>query len=72
VSPFCVRPVEGARVSMPLRWSEVTAKLDPKQFTIKTAVARMEMLGEDPLRPVMTTQPKLAAVLAKLAKRSAK
>jgi bifunctional non-homologous end joining protein LigD len=72
VSPFCVRPVEGARVSMPLRWSEVTAKLDPKQFTIRTAVARMEKLGEDPLRPVVTTQPKLAAVLAKLARRSAK
>lgn len=72
VSPFCVRPVEGARVSMPLRWSEITAKLDPKQFTIKTAVARMEKLGEDPLRPVLTTKPKLAAVLAKLAQRSTK
>jgi bifunctional non-homologous end joining protein LigD len=69
VSPFCVRPVPGARVSMPLRWSEVTAKLDPSRFTIKTAPARMAKLGADPLAPVLTTRPDLAKVLQKLARR---
>ena len=29
VAPFSVRPLPGAPVSWPLRWSEVTAKLDP-------------------------------------------
>jgi bifunctional non-homologous end joining protein LigD len=69
VSPFCVRPVPGARVSMPLRWSEVTARLDPTRFTIKTAPARMKKLGEDPLLPVMTEKPDLAKVLRRLASR---
>jgi bifunctional non-homologous end joining protein LigD len=69
VSPFCVRPVPGARVSMPLAWSEVTAKLDPTKFTIKTAPARMEKLGADPLAPLLTTKPDLGKVLRRLAAR---
>src|SRR5205823_534887 len=33
VAPFSARPVEGAKVSTPLEWREVTAKLDPAKFT---------------------------------------
>ncbi len=54
---------------MPLAWSEVTAKLDPTKFTIKTAPTRMEKLGADPLAPVLTTKPDLARVLKRLAAR---
>jgi bifunctional non-homologous end joining protein LigD len=67
VSPFSVRPLPGAPVSMPLRWSEVNAKLDPRRFTIRNAAARMRKLGEDPLAPVLGRAPDLAGALARLA-----
>jgi bifunctional non-homologous end joining protein LigD len=69
VAPFSVRPLPGASVSMPLRWSEVTKKLDNTAFTIKNALARLEKLGEDPLRPVLEMKPDLTAALARLAER---
>jgi bifunctional non-homologous end joining protein LigD len=65
--PFSARPVAGATVSMPLRWSEVNGKLDPKKFTLKTAPARMKKLREDPFAKVLTEKPDVPKVLAKLA-----
>ncbi len=67
VAPFIVRPLPGATVSMPLTWDEVNASLDPKAFTIKTAVERMDRLGADPMLPVLTETPDLGSVLGKLA-----
>jgi bifunctional non-homologous end joining protein LigD len=67
VAPFIVRPLPGATVSMPLVWDEVNMSLDPKTFTIRTALERMEALGRDPMLPVLTETPDLAGVLAKLA-----
>ncbi|MBL8989105.1 MAG: DNA ligase, partial [Gemmatimonadetes bacterium] len=69
VSPYSVRPLPGATVSMPLVWDEVNADLDQLRFTftIKTAVARMEALGHDPVRPVLEEKPDLGAVLERLA-----
>jgi bifunctional non-homologous end joining protein LigD len=66
VSPFCARPVPAASVSMPLDWSEVNAKLDPKKFTIKTAPKRMEKRGDDPMVGVLRDVPDLGAVLERL------
>ena len=51
VAPFSVRPLPGASVSMPLVWDEVDQSLDPRKFTIKTAVERMERLGARSGRP---------------------
>lgn len=72
VAPFSVRPLPGATVSMPLLWDEVNASLDPKNYTIKNAVARMEQLQEDPVVRVLDDRPDLAAVLARLAEMMAK
>jgi bifunctional non-homologous end joining protein LigD len=69
VAPFSVRPLPEAPVSMPLRWNEVNARLDPKRFTIRNAVARLEKLGTDPLRAVLDTRPDLGAALGRLARR---
>jgi bifunctional non-homologous end joining protein LigD len=67
VAPFSVRPLPGATVSMPLRWSEVDTGLDPRDFTIKTALPRLTALGEDPVRPVLEQKPDLGAILRRLA-----
>jgi bifunctional non-homologous end joining protein LigD len=66
-APFCARPLPGAPVSMPLRWSEVGRRLDPRRFTIRNAAARMRRLGEDPLRPLLDAAPDLLGALERLA-----
>ena len=66
VAPFIVRPLPGATVSMPLLWDEVDQSLDPRAFTIKTAIDRMATLGVDPLLPVLSETPNLAKVLENL------
>ncbi len=66
VAPLSVRPVPGASVSMPLRWPEVVPGLDPRQFNLRNALARLESFGDDPVRPVLTERPDLLAALARL------
>ncbi|MEO5589493.1 MAG: non-homologous end-joining DNA ligase, partial [Gemmatimonadaceae bacterium] len=67
VAPFSVRPLPGAPVSMPLTWNEVDGSLDPRTFTIKTALSRLELLGGDPVAPVIDEKPDLSGVLNRLA-----
>jgi bifunctional non-homologous end joining protein LigD len=65
VAPFSVRPLPGAPISCPLTWDEVTARLDPSHFTIKTAPARLDKMG-DPMAPVLRGRLDLAAALARI------
>jgi len=68
VAPYSVRPVSGAPVSMPLVWDEVVPDLDPKQFHLRNALERISSWPSDPVLPVLTTRPDLAAALSALDK----
>jgi bifunctional non-homologous end joining protein LigD len=59
VSPYCARPLPGAPVSTPLKWSEVNAGLDIGKYTIATVPARMKRLKDDPLVEVLSLKPDL-------------
>jgi bifunctional non-homologous end joining protein LigD len=65
VAPLSVRPLAGAPVSMPLRWPEVTARLDPGRFTIRAAPVRLDDVG-DPMAPVLGEGIDVAAALSRL------
>ena len=45
-APYSLRPVAEATVSTPLRWSELTTRLDPKKFTLKTIFQRLKKYGD--------------------------
>ncbi len=62
VAPFSVRPLAGAPVSMPLEWSEVTARLKLERYTIRSAKRRLEARG-DPLAGVLTSSIDMLAAL---------
>ena len=65
VAPYSVRPVEGAPVSMPLTWDEVTPDLEPRRFHLRNALERITS-RVDPCAAVLSTRPDLAAVLTAL------
>ncbi|HTQ43709.1 MAG TPA: DNA ligase D [Polyangiaceae bacterium] len=46
VSPYTIRARDGAVVSMPITWDEVTEDLDPTKFTVRTALERVEKTGD--------------------------
>jgi DNA primase len=51
---------------MPLLWSEVNSQLDPRAFTIRTAIDRMERLGVDTVVGAIEEKPDLGGVLQEL------
>jgi bifunctional non-homologous end joining protein LigD len=46
VAPYSLRAIDGAPVSAPLRWSEITKKLDPLKFTMRTMPDRLAKVGD--------------------------
>lgn len=67
-SAYSVRAKPGATVSAPLKWSEVTSKLHPSQFTIKNMVKRLDSHG-DLFKGVLGKGIDMEKVLKKLEKR---
>ena len=65
VAPYAVRPLPGAPASCPLEWREVTARLDPARFNLKTMAARFETMA-DPLTPVLGPGIDMAAAIARI------
>jgi bifunctional non-homologous end joining protein LigD len=46
VSPYTIRARDGAVVSTPVEWSEVTNRLDPTRFTMSAVLARVQKKGD--------------------------
>jgi DNA primase len=52
---------------MPLHWEEVVDGLNPRDYTIRSALEGMERLGADPVAPVLSEVPDLGGALGRLA-----
>jgi len=61
VAPYSPRAREGAPVSTPLSWDEVTPKLKPERFTVRTMAARLRM--SDPWATMEGTRQSLPRAL---------
>lgn len=46
VAPYSLRAREGAPFSAPLKWSEVTRRLDPARFNLRTLKKRLDTVGD--------------------------
>ncbi|MFQ5657482.1 MAG: DNA ligase D [Candidatus Methylomirabilales bacterium] len=68
VAPYSARPLAGATASCPLRWEEVTARLNPARFTIKTIPKRFEKMS-DPLTSILGDSVDMAAAIARIEER---
>ena len=64
-SPYSVRPKPGAPVSTPLRWEEVTRRLDPGTFTMEAVLRRVDREG-DLFEPVLRGGQSLGSALRRL------
>jgi bifunctional non-homologous end joining protein LigD len=49
VPPYCLRAVPTAAVSLPLSWRQLTARLDPAAFNLRTVFRRLGQQKEDPM-----------------------
>ena len=65
VAPYSVREVEGAPVSTPLSWDEVSLSLDPRAFDVFTVPERVLSIG-DPMAAMADNDIDLGATLSKL------
>jgi bifunctional non-homologous end joining protein LigD len=65
VSAYSARAREGATVSMPVSWRQLTARLDPGSFTVLTAP---EKVRTDPWRDYWTTRQKISPAAFKAIK----
>ena len=67
-APFCVRPRPGAPVSTPLRWTQVTSRLDPTRWNVRTTPRAMRRSG-DPMADLLDAAVDVPALLEALSAR---
>ena len=65
VAPYSVREIQGARVSTPLDWAEVSAALDPASYNLHSVPLRMTERA-DPMAGFFEQRPDVVAVLEAL------
>jgi bifunctional non-homologous end joining protein LigD len=63
VAPYSIRAVEGAPVSTPLRWDEVSTALVPAEFNVRTFERRLARVG-DLFAPALRTPQRLPKLRA--------
>jgi bifunctional non-homologous end joining protein LigD len=59
IAAFSTRAREGAPVSVPLSWDELTPKLDPASFTVQTVPRRLQSQTRDPWREYFRAKQRL-------------
>ncbi|MCC7350723.1 MAG: non-homologous end-joining DNA ligase [Phycisphaerales bacterium] len=52
-SPYSIRPTPQATLSAPLQWRELTTRLDPARFNIRTIQNRVLRMKSDPMAPLL-------------------
>jgi len=66
VAPYSVRTVPRAAVSMPLRWNQVTSRLDMFKFNLRTVPGLLAKQKTDPFAALFTEVADLNRSLALL------
>lgn len=67
VAPYSLRAHAGATVSTPLSWDEVSYNLDPRRYHMFSVPERLQR-AHDPMAPMLSDHPDIAAAVAGLAK----
>ncbi|MEM9305248.1 MAG: DNA ligase D, partial [Pseudomonadota bacterium] len=66
-APYSVRPLPGAPLSLPLRWSDLKARLSPRRYHMGNIARRLAAVPEDPMAPLLDATFDPAAALGALA-----
>src|SRR5688572_27819384 len=64
IAAFSTRARPDATVSMPIGWAQLTPRLRPDTFTIKTVGQRLRRAGADPWRGYWTARQRISATAA--------